>query len=104
MADPQVLISSAQVFAPDGRLAATVDRVPVGGGTQVVTVDGVAEERVHPLREVFHVRCLSPDRMVPDTLRETDTYDDAVKLALAYARKLAEHADRIAALAEDLKV
>lgn len=104
MADPTVVITGAQVLAGDGRVTATVDLVDVGGGSQVVTVDGVPEERIHAAGRVFHVRLMSPDRMVPDQLREVGTYEDAVELGVAYARKLAVHADRIAALADDLKV
>ena len=101
---PLVVITGAHVYTPDGRSAATVDLVDVGGGSQIVTVDGVPEERVHPTSRVFHVRFLSPDRFIPDELREAASYDDAIALAVAYARKLAEHADRVAALAADLKV
>jgi hypothetical protein len=99
-----VVITGAQVLAGDGRLAATIDVVEVGGGSQVVTVDGVPEERVHPLSRVYHVRFQSPDRVIPDELREVPSYDDAVGLGVAYAAKLDEHADRISALADDLKV
>jgi hypothetical protein len=103
MADPEVLITAVEVRI-DGRVAATVDAVDVGGGSQTVTVDGVPEERIHPSSRVFHVRFISPDRMLPDELREVDDYDLAVKLGVAYAEKLAEHADRLASLAQDLKV
>jgi hypothetical protein len=101
---PSVTIVSAVVRAGSGAVAATVDLVPVGGGTQVVTVDGTPEERVHPASEEFHVRLISPDRMLPDDLRTAGSYDDAVRLACAYAARLDEHADRIAGLAADLKV
>lgn len=104
MADPTVVITGAQVLARDGRVAATIDAVDVGGGSQVVTVDGVPEERVHSLSRRFHVRLLSPDRMIPDELREVSSYEDAVALGQAYAVKLADHAEQIAALAEDLRV
>jgi hypothetical protein len=98
------LITSAVVLAPDGRQAATIDRVPVGGGSQVVTVDGVPEERVHPASTSFHVRLLSPDRMLPDELRAVDSYDEAVALGELYASKLDAHASALASLAVDLKV
>lgn len=105
MADePVVQIMSARVVSADGTPVAQVDRVRIGGGTQVVTVDGVPEERQHPTFYRFHVRLLSPDRMIPDELRETETYDDAVKLALRYALKRAEHAARVDELAASLKV
>jgi hypothetical protein len=103
MADPEVLVTAVEVRI-DSRVAATVDAVDVGGGSQVVTVDGVPEERIHPSSRVFHVRFISPDRMLPDELREVDDYDLAVKLGVAYAEKLSEHADRLASLAQDLKV
>jgi hypothetical protein len=101
---PQVVITGAQVLARDGRVAATIDLVEIGGGTQIVTVDGAPEERVHPASQLFHVRFLSPDRMISDELREAASFDEAVALGEAYARKLAEHAERIKALAADLKV
>lgn len=102
--EPTVVITSARVDSPDGRVAATIEWVPVGGGTQVVTVDGVAEERVHPSSRLYHVRFVSPDRMVPDELRPVDSYDEACALAVKYAAKLVEHARRVDELAEDLKV
>jgi hypothetical protein len=68
-----------------------------------VTVDGVPEERVHPTTVVHHVRLLSPDRMVPDELREVGTYEEACELAVRYAWKLNENAGRLAELAADLK-
>jgi len=99
-----VQVVSAQALTADGRLAATIDLVQVGGGTQVVTVDGAPEERVHPHRSVFHVRLVSPDRMLPDQLHEVADYEQACDLATRYAARLDEHADRVAALAENLKV
>lgn len=100
----EVVITSARVDTADGRTAAVIDMVQVGGGTQTVTVDGTPEDRVHDLTRVFHVRFLSPDRMIPDDLRTADTFDDAVELGRKYAAKLAEHGERIASLADDLKV
>ena len=104
MGEPGVTITAARVDTADGRPAATVAMVEVGGGEQVVTVDGAPEVRVHPSSRVYHVRLLSPDRMVPDQLRETATYEDACKLGVAYAVKLAEHAARADDLAADLEV
>lgn len=97
-------ILTAQVMSEKGTLAAFIERVQIGGGSQTVTVDGVAEDRVHPTSEVYHVRCISPDRMVPDTLVSVDSYDEACKLAVKYAQKMDEHADRVAELVDDLKV
>jgi hypothetical protein len=102
--DPRVVITGAQVLTGDGRPAASIDLVEVGGGSQVVTVDGVPQERIHPASVIFHVRFLSPDRLISDELREAASYEEAVELGKAYAVKLAEHADRIAALAGDLRV
>jgi hypothetical protein len=99
-----VVITAARVDSPAGRVAATIERVGVGGGTQVVTVDGVAEERVHPASTVYHVRFLSPDRMIPDELRAVESFDEACELAEKYAVKLDEHAARVDELAADLKV
>lgn len=99
-----VTITSARVDLPDGTEVARVEAITIGGGTQVVTVDGVAEERVHPTFHRFNVRLLSPDRMIPDELREVETYEEAVELGVRYAGKRAEHARRIDDLAGDLKV
>ncbi len=101
---PEVVITGAQVRAGDGRLAATINLVEIGGGTQTVTVDGSPEERTHPASQAFHVRFISPDRMLPDELREADDYEAAVKLGKAYAVKLVKHAEQLDALADDLKV
>lgn len=105
MADePTVEIMVALVYTPAGQPAARVERVLLGGGTKTVTVDGVPEERVHPLAVGYHVTLLSPDRMIPDQMLDADDYDAAVAYGVAYAEKLADHAERIASLAEDLKV
>ncbi len=103
MSGVEVVITGAEIRVGD-RAAATVALVEVGGGTQTVTVDGVAEERTHPASRLFHVRLISPDRMLPDELREADDYEAAVKLGKAYASKLAKHAEQIEKLADDLKV
>lgn len=99
-----VIVVSARVDTEDGRPAALIDLVEVGGGGQTVTVDGVPEERIHPSSVVYHVRLLSPDRMIPDQLREVADWDDAVKLAETYAGKVADTAQRLAAIAADLEV
>jgi hypothetical protein len=99
-----VVVVAAEVRCHDGRLAATVDRVDVGGGTQTVTVDGTPEERVHPASEVWHVRFLAPDRMLSDELREAASYEEAIDLGRAYAARLTEHAESVAALADALKI
>jgi hypothetical protein len=99
-----VVILSARIDTPSGRQAAFIELVEVGGGEQVVTVDGNPEVRVHPSSQVFHVRFISPDRMVPDVLREADSFDDAVALGRKYASKLDEHAKRVDSLAGDLQV
>lgn len=99
-----VIITAARVDLDDGSHAAEITMVSVGGGEQVVTVDGQPEVRVHPASQVYHVRLMSPDRMVPDQLREAATFEDACKLGAAYAGKLAEHAAQVDALAADLKV
>ena len=99
-----MVITAARVETADGRPAATVELVEVGGGEQVVTVDGVPEVRVHPKSRLYHVRLLSPDKFVPDQLREAATFEEACALGARYAAKMAEHAARIDALAADLEV
>lgn len=100
----QVVITSARVDTTEGVEAARIDRVEVGGGTQVKMVDGKEEEITHDRSTVFHVRLLSPDRMLPDKLREAATYEEACQLGIAYADKLSQHAERIAQIAQDLEV
>lgn len=102
--DAEVEIMSARVLTATGGTAAWIERVEIGGGSQTVTVDGVPEERVHPRSTVYHVRLISPDRMIPDQLRDAGDYETAVKVGQVYAAKLDEHAERVANLAEDLKV
>lgn len=80
--------ASARITTADGRLAAVIDLVPVGGGTQTKTVDGKPEDYTHPSSTVFHVRLLSPISDVPDELREVDGYDEAVAAGVAYAERL----------------
>lgn len=99
-----VTITAARVDTNNGTVAAVIERVAVGGGTQLVTVDGVPEERVHPSSTVYHVRLVSPDKMVSDQLREAASYEAACELAEKYAAKLAEHAERVDALTADLRV
>jgi hypothetical protein len=102
--DAQVVIMSARVDTTEGVPAALIERVDVGGGEQIKTVDGKEEPFVHERSTVFHVRLYSPDKSFPDELRDAETYEDACKLGLAYAGKLSEHAQRIAKLAQELKV
>lgn len=99
-----VVITGARVDLPDGTTVAQIDAVTIGGGIQTVTVDGVPEDRQHPTLHRFHCRLLSPDRMIPDQLHETETYDEAVDIGVAYAAKRAKHAKQLAELAAELRV
>lgn len=101
---PEVLITSARVDAANGKEAAIIEWVPVGGGKQMVTVDGTPEERIHPSSSTYHVRFVSADRTISDEIRDVASYKEACTLAIKYAEKLNEHADRIASLTDDLKV
>jgi hypothetical protein len=101
---PDVQIMTARAVLDSGEAVAQIERVTIGGGTQLVTVDGVAEERVHPTFQRWHVRLLSPDRMIPDELREAETYEEACEVAVKYAIKREEYAARVADLAGDLRV
>ncbi len=101
---PAVVITAARVDTGDGRAAATIELVDVGGGSQVVTVDGTPEERIHPRSTVYHVRLLAPTRMLADELREAATFQAAVELAGEYARRVARNAETLAAVVDDLKV
>lgn len=102
--EPTVTITGARVALPDGTVVAQIDAVTIGGGTQTVTVDGVPEERQHPTLHRYHCRMVSPDRMIPDQLHETQTYQEAVDLGLRYAAKRAEHAQVIGELAAGLRI
>jgi hypothetical protein len=102
-AESQVEITGARVTV-DAAEVALIEAITIGGGVQVVTVDGIPEERVHPVFRRFHVRLLSPDRIIPDQLLEADTYEEACALALKYAAKRAEHAAQVDALAADLQM
>ena len=101
---PDVQIMVANVVLEDGTVVANVERVRIGGGTQNVTVDGAVEVRQHPTFSRHHVRLLSPDRMIPDQLVETESYDEAVEIGLKYAAKRAEHAAQIDDLAAALRI
>jgi hypothetical protein len=96
----RVEVTSAVVRGGDGAVLATLDLVPVGGGTRVIE----GEVHTHAASEVWHVRLISPDVSLPDQLRECADYEAAVSLGEAYAVKVAEHADRVADLARDLEV
>ena len=104
MGEPAVVITAARVDTADGTAAAQIELVEIGGGEQVVTVDGTAEVRVHPRSRQYHVRLLSPDKFVPDMLRDAATYEEACALGCKYAAKMTEHAARVDELAADLQV
>jgi hypothetical protein len=80
-----LVVTQARIDTTDGRVAAYIDLIEVGGGTQTVTVDGTPEERVHPSSSVFHVRLVSPDRMIPDQLREVGSYEEGANLVYGKA-------------------
>jgi hypothetical protein len=98
MAKPRTVPDISQVFTPEGRLAAFVERTPVGGGTQVVTVDGQPEERVHPSSVVYHARLISMDRTQSDVVQDFDAWDEAVAAAEAYALRVDAVADQAASI------
>lgn len=102
-ADPQAVVTGIRIELGDGTVVALIEAVTIGGGTQTVTVDGVAEERQHPTFHRYHCRLLSPDRMIPDELRDAETYEDAVEMGLAYAARRVKHAQQVADLAADLR-
>jgi hypothetical protein len=99
MADPVVTVTGARVDTAEGREAARLVLVRVGGGTQTVTVDGTPEERQHPASEEWHIRLLALDPMLPDRLETAADYDSAVAVAADYAVKLAAVVAQAAALA-----
>ncbi len=101
---PAVTITSARVDTAGGAPAAWVELVEIGGGEQVVTVDGTAEVRVHPRSQLYHVRLLSPDKFIPDVLREAATFEEACALGVKYAAKMTEHQARVDELVTDLAV
>lgn len=101
--EPRVVVTATRVDLVDGTTVALIEAVTIGGGVQVVTVDGVPEERQHPTFERWHCRLLSPDRMIADQLVEKESYDEAVKVGLTYAGKRAKHATQLAELAAELQ-
>lgn len=100
----ELQVTSAVAYTAAGEVAARVDLVQVGGGVQTVTVDGQPEDRVHELRELYHVRFISPDRMIPDEVREAPDYATAASLAMAYGLKRDQHAAAVSELAGKLAV
>jgi hypothetical protein len=103
--EPTVTVTGARVDLDDGTTVAQIDAVTIGGGIRIVgQIDGAPVERADPTLHRFHCRLLSPDRMIPDQLVETESYEEAVAVGLKYAGKRAEHARQIAELAADLKV
>ncbi len=101
---PRVTITGARIDLADGTTVAQVEAVTIGGGIQVVTVDGVPEERQHPTLHRFHCRLLSPDRMIPDQLFDVETYEEAVDVGLQYAARRVEHAQQLGDLAASLRM
>jgi hypothetical protein len=97
---PELHIMTAQVTIDDGPAVAVVERVTIGGGFRVIE----GEEIQHPSFVRHHVRLISPDRMFPDQLIETESYDEAVAVAMKYGDKRVEHAARVDELARDLQV
>jgi len=97
---PELHIMTAQVVIDDGPAVAIVERVTIGGGFRVIE----GEEHQHPSFVRHHCRLISPDRMMPDQLIETESYEEAVAAAMKYADKRVEHAARINELATDLRV
>ena len=91
------IVTAARIDGPNGP-AATISLTPVGGGTQVVMVDGTPEDRVHPASEVYNVTLHTPDPMLPDEVRTADSYKEAVALGEEWAKRLAKHAEDMADL------
>ncbi len=101
---PRVVITTARVELADGTPVALIEAVTIGGGVQVVTVDGVPEDRQHPTLFRHHCRLLSPDRMIPDQLLDVETYEEAVKIGLQYAARRVDHARQLGDLAASLRM
>lgn len=94
-----IVITGAQAELGDGTVAARIERITVGGGIQVKTVDGAPEEVQHPTFTRYHVRLLSQaGPLIPDELVEAGTYEEACKLAEAYAEKVTANAAKIGEL------
>ena len=87
---PLTVITGGVVYTADGREAARLTLIQTGGGTQVKTVDGEPVEVVHETGQVWHVRLLSIDPMVPDKLEEAADFGEASQIGEAYAAKLAQ--------------
>lgn len=89
MSKPKAFVTAGRVETEDGRLAALLDLLPVGGGSQMVTVDGQPEERVHPSSKVWHVRLISMDPVVGDRIEDAGSFEEAAAIGEEYAVKLA---------------
>jgi hypothetical protein len=100
VAEPSLQIMVTYVVDEAGQVLAQIERVTIGGGTRVIE----GEEHQHPTFTRFHVRMLSPDRTIPDELREAETYEAATELAMAYGARRIEHAAQIDELAKSLKI
>jgi hypothetical protein len=98
-----IRITAAEVALPNGTVVAYIEAIAVGGGTQVVMVDGKPEQRQHPLSHCYHARLLSQaGRMISDEIVDAETYEDACKAGEAYARKVQRNAKQIAELRDSL--
>ena len=101
----RVLITEARVQLDDGTEVARIEAVTIGGGNRIVgQIHGRDVEEPDPVFRRYHAWLLSPDRMIPDQLREAETYDEAVAIGMRYADLRVEHADKVAGLADALRI
>lgn len=103
MYDERLIITSARIDGPDGTPACLIERIGVGGGTRTRMVDGTPEDTTDPVSVVYHVRFISPSRMIADELREAADLDAAVELGCRYVDRVAANTQQLADIAADLK-
>lgn len=96
------IVTNARTETADGRVAAYLSLTPVGGGTQVKTVDGSPEEVTHPFSEVWNVHLISPDPMLPGKAVTAADYKAAVAAGEAWAKKIDAASADMQALAAEL--
>jgi hypothetical protein len=104
----EVTVQSAFVNDDTGVEAARVERVDVGGGTVLKSMEEILAdpsspaEVTHATSVVFHVTYVSVDPLLPNTVVDASSYDEACNLATDYANKVSKYKAGAAATAAEL--